>query len=171
MASSCSCMDDITSNIKHTAHELLVYGGKWESEKLTYNLDGVPPDKIWIIWTMIGTQTLHQGIVQVRCGNSSEIGEVTVVPLFFEPSSEGPTSICSTAIVVCNSVWHWAADWRVSCPPIGITMVLKVIVLNCAAKPDTFPCTDRPGGCKWSAITEAKCQEGREQPHCSLTIL
>ena len=159
-------MDDIAGNIKHTAH-----GEKWESDKLTCNLDGVPPDKIQIIWTMIGTQTLHQGIVQVRCGNSSEIGEVTVVPLFFEPSSEGPTFIFITPVSVCNPVWHWTVEWRVSCPPICITTVLKVIVLNCAAKLDAFSCTDRPWGRKWSAVTEAKCQEGREQPHCSSTIL
>ena len=63
------------------------------SPVLTYNLYSVTPHKIRIIWSMIWTQTLHQRIVQVCCGNSGEIGEVTVVSLLFDPSSEGPTII------------------------------------------------------------------------------
>ena len=55
---------------------LLCLGVKFGSQ-LTYNLDSVTPDKIRIIWTMIGTQTLHQRIVQVCCGNSSEIINVS----------------------------------------------------------------------------------------------
>ena len=55
---------------------LLCLGVKFGSQ-LTYNLDSVTPNKIRIIWTMIGTQTLHQRIVQVCCGNSSEIMNVS----------------------------------------------------------------------------------------------
>ena len=58
--------------VKHTEHHLL-----------TYNLDSVTPHKVCLIWSMIGTQTLHQRIVQVCCGDSGEIGEVTVVSLLF----------------------------------------------------------------------------------------
>ena len=144
---------------------------KLQHHLLTYNLDNVTPHKVCLIWSMIWTQTLHQRIVQVCCGDSGEIGEVAVVSLFFEPSSEGPTIMVNNPVLVCILVWHCTPDWSVIRPPVGMTKVLKEIVLNCAAKLDTFPCTDWPGWHKWIAITEVKCHEGREQQYCSTTNL
>ena len=58
---------------------------------------------------MIGTQTLHQRIVKVCCGNSGEIGEVTAVSLLFEPSSEGPTIIIINPAFLCDTA-HLIAE-------------------------------------------------------------